>query len=433
MLPAELIRKKRDGAELLPEEIAEFIGGYVSGDIPDYQMAALLMAVFFQGMTATETADLTRTMMNSGRTHTFDLNRPLIDKHSTGGVGDKVSLVLAPLAAACGLAVPMVAGRGLGHTGGTLDKLQSIPGFQIELSEADFARQVKDIGVALIGQSEDFVPADKRLYALRDVTGTVECVPLLCSSILSKKAASGAQGLVMDVKCGSGAFMADLNGARTLARALCSTGAALGLPVRAVLTDMNQPLGRAIGNALEVRESLDCLRGGGPADLREITIELTAEMILLGQLDLNLESARETAMKALDDGSALEVFRRMVERQGGDANVVDNAELLPGNCEISDFTADRDGFFAVKDCRGFGLAALALGAGRRKTSDEVDPAVGLVMRARIGDAVSAGQPLISIHSRRGAALEECRSFLKSAISLVERQPDKPPLIIEKIS
>lgn len=438
MLPAEIIRKKRDGAELTPEDISGFIGGYVSGDIADYQVSAMLMAIFFQGMTPVETADLTRTMMRSGRIYEIASDRPIIDKHSTGGVGDKVSLILAPLAAACGLAVPMVAGRGLGHTGGTLDKLQSIPGFSTGLSEEDFLRHVKELGVAIIGQSEDFVPADKKLYALRDVTGTVECIPLLCSSILSKKVASGAQGLVMDVKCGTGAFMEDLDGARTLARALCSTGAALGLPVRAVITDMNQPLGHSIGNAMEVRESIDCLRGGGPPVLREIVIELTAEMLLLAwhgfpAREQTIEAARRVATDALDSGAALDVFRQMIERQGGEASVIDKPELLPGGCDISEFAADRDGFFSVQDCRAIGLAALALGAGRRKTSDAIDPAVGLVMHARMGDPLSAGQQLISIHSRQGVGLDQCRSFLNAAISIVDQPPPVPALIIEKIS
>jgi len=432
MLPAEIIRKKRDGSILTSNEIDEFIGAYVSGEIPDYQVSALLMAIFFQGMTPEETATLTRTMMNSGHTYQLSSERPLIDKHSTGGVGDKVSLILAPLAAACGLGVPMVAGRGLGHTGGTLDKLESIPGYNVHLSAEQFQKQLEHLGVAIVGQSDNFVPADKEVYALRDVTGTVECIPLLCSSILSKKAASGARGVVMDVKCGSGAFMADIEGARALAQGLTATGKALDLPVRAIISDMSQPLGAAVGNANEVIESINCLRGGGPDDLREITLELTAEMLLLGRLETDLSSARQQAASALDDGRALDIFRQMIERQGGDASIVDSPQRLPCDYETVEILAESEGYMSVTNCRDIGLAALALGAGRRKSSDSIDPAVGLTMLARAGDRISKGQPLVNIHHRAGNGIDECRSYLDSALTITLDPPPLQPLIIEKI-
>lgn len=433
MLPAEIIRKKRNGGKLSADEIQEFISAYVSGDIPDYQVSALLMAIFFKGLDPDETAALTQTMMNSGRTYTLPADRPLVDKHSTGGVGDKVSLILAPLAAVCGLSVPMVSGRGLGHTGGTLDKLESIPGFNIHLSPEQFERQVGELGVAMIGQSDDFVPADKKLYALRDVTATVESIPLICASILSKKAASGARGIVMDVKCGTGAFMQTLNDARALAQGLVATGTALGLPVRAVLTDMNQPLGRCIGNALEVEESVACLRGEGPADLHEITIELTAEMLVLGGAEADLKSARATAEKKIASGEAYERFVQMVERQGGDIAVVEDPARLPQAKHSSDYVAAQDGYFQVQDCRAIGIAALTLGAGRRKTSDSIDPATGIRMQVRIGDKVAAGQPLATILYNHEDSLDECRTHLDQALAVVDMPSAAPQLIMDKLT
>ncbi len=431
MLPAEIIRKKRDGGTLSADEISTFIGGYVRGEVQDYQASALTMAIFFQGMTPQETAELTRAMMNSGITYKLDVNRPLIDKHSTGGVGDKVSLILAPLAAACGLAVPMVAGRGLGHTGGTIDKLESIPGFNVNLSTQAFYAQVESLGVALVGQSDDFVPADKKLYALRDVTATVESIPLLCSSILSKKAASGAKGIVMDVKCGSGAFMSSIDGARDLAAGLVSTGEALGLPVRCLITDMNQPLGRAVGNALEVIESIECLQGGGPADLREIVLELVAEMVLLGEIDTTKEQALQRATSALDDNSAWEIFRQMVQQQGGDLTTLDNPSKLLGDVLQADFVAEQDGFVIINNCRDVGIAGLLLGAGRRTMSDVIDPAVGLIMQKKAGDKVSRGEPVVTIYYRDEAQMHQCRQQLKQAISIAPQPPSLQPLIIER--
>jgi pyrimidine-nucleoside phosphorylase/thymidine phosphorylase len=432
MLAAEIIRKKRDGGALSADELAGFIGGYVTGEIPDYQVSALLMAIFFRGMSPQETAALTRTMMTSGRTYHLKSERPLIDKHSTGGMGDKVSLVLAPLAAACGLAVPMVSGRGLGHTGGTLDKLESIPGFNVHLTPDQFTSQIQDLGIAMIGQSDDFVPADKKLYALRDVSGTVECIPLLCSSILSKKAASGARGVVMDVKCGSGAFMSDIDGARALARGLVTTGRALDLPVRCLITDMNQPLGRSIGNANEMRESIDCLKGGGPIDLRELTLELTAEMLLLGGLEADLRMARIRATEALDGGTALEIFGKMIAAQGGDCSVIDNPDLLPIARESLEIHAEAEGYLDIINCRDFGLAALVLGAGRRKSSDSVDPAVGLISHQKTGDKINKGDLLFTV-DHNGVGVDECRQYLSGAIRIIPDVPATQPLVIERMS
>lgn len=432
MIPAEFIRLKRDGAALPPEDLTRFIADYVAGRIPDYQVSALLMAIFFNGMTARETAALARAMMESGHTYSFEgIDRPVIDKHSTGGVGDKVSLVLAPLAAACGLAVPMVSGRGLGHTGGTLDKLEAIPGFRIGLPEADFIKQVRDLGVAMIGQSDDFVPADKRLYALRDVTATVESVPLICASILSKKAASGARGIVMDVKCGTGAFMNNLDAARELADGLIETGESLDLPVKAVLTAMDVPLGREIGNALETREAIECLRGGGPMDLRMLCVELVSDMVLLGQLELDEVAARRRTLDALESGRALQLFAKMVERQGGDARVTDDPHLLAVAPHRVDYPAETAGVLNVIDCRELGLAALVLGAGRRSAEDSVDHAVGLTMLVNAGDTVEKGQPLVAIHCRDESRLDECRRHLSRALSVDESAKDRLPLIVER--
>lgn len=432
MIAAEIIRKKRDGEQLSSSELTDLIGGYLTGKVTDYQISAFLMTIFFRGMTSRETADLTRVMMESGITYKLKTDRPLMDKHSTGGVGDKVSLILAPLAAACGLADPMVAGRGLGHTGGTLDKLESIPGFSVNLTAAQFEAQVAELGVAMIGQSDDFVPADKRLYALRDVTATVESIPLICASILSKKLASGTHGLVMDVKTGTGAFMADLENARALARALTETGQALGMPVRCLITDMNQPLGNAIGNANEVVESIDCLRGGGPADLREITLALATEMLLLAGVDSEETAARTRAETALDDGSAWEIFRQLVSRQGGDVAAIDDPRKLPQASHSKVIPATRAGYLNITDCRRFGVAALVLGAGRRQASDPVDPAVGIVLHKKHGDPVAAGEPLATIAYNSEALLPEAERLLTEAWQVDDAAPELNPLIWEKL-
>ncbi|PKO19579.1 thymidine phosphorylase [candidate division BRC1 bacterium HGW-BRC1-1] len=444
MRPTDVIIRKRDGHPLSGEEIAAFVKGLGSGDWADYQTAALLMAIFLQGMNFDETAALTREMMESGET--YDLTgvasggRRPVDKHSTGGVGDKVSLALAPLAAACGLTVPMVSGRGLGHTGGTLDKLEAIPGFQVRLSTPDFLKQLSRLGVAMIGQSDTFVPADKKLYSLRDVTGTVESIPLICASILSKKAASGAAALLMDVKTGSGAFMATVEQARELAKGLAGVGAALGRPVRAMITDMSQPLGRAVGNANETREAIECLRGAGPDDLRTLVVEQVAEMILLAEptreagpaAPQDLEKARATATEALDSGKALEKFAAMIEAQGGDARVTEDIELLELASDREMFAASREGVVASVDSRAVGNAALSLGAGRVRASDDVDHAVGLQMCVRIGDRVEAGAPLVEIIHRGGRGLEDCRARLQRAFVIGDESVSPPELILERL-
>ena len=444
MRPTDVIIRKRDGKVLSGDEIAAFVKGLGSGEWADYQTAALLMAIFLQGMNFEETAALTREMMDSGEK--YDLTgiasggRRPVDKHSTGGVGDKVSLALAPLAAACGLTVPMVSGRGLGHTGGTLDKLEAIPGFRVRLDTPAFLKQLSRLGVAMIGQSDTFVPADKTLYALRDVTATVESIPLICASILSKKAASGAAALIMDVKCGSGAFMATLESARELAKGLAGVGAALGRPVRAMITDMSQPLGRAVGNANETREAIECLRGGGPDDLRTLVVEQAAEMILLAEptsaagpaTPKDLEKARAKATAALESGAALEKFATLIEAQGGDARVTEDLELLALAPDRDTFEAPRDGVVSSVDSRAVGNAALSLGAGRVRTSDEVDHGVGLQMGVRIGDRVKRGDSLVEIIHRGGHGLEDCRARLQRAFVIGDESVAAPELIIERL-
>lgn len=429
----ELIRQKREGGALSPEQIAFLIKGYVDGSIPDYQVSAFLMAVFFRGMTPEEAAELTRVMIASGRR--FDLSSvPGIktDKHSTGGVGDKVSLVLAPLVAAAGVVNPMVSGRALGHTGGTLDKLDAIPGYRWALSEEEFRRQLAKVGCAIIGQTDEFVPADKRLYALRDVTATVESIPLICASILSKKSASGSQALVMDVKCGSGAFMASEEGAWELARQLVSIGRQLGMTISAMLTQMNQPLGVMVGNALEVAESVDVLRGGGPADTREITVELGAEMLVLAKAAPSAEEARARLGELLDSGRALEKFQQWVAAQGGDPRIADDKGLLAAAPDRAEFTAARAGVIGRIDTRRVGVAANTLGAGRIKTTDTVDPAVGLEMHRRVGDRVEDGEAIAVIHHRGGKGLEECRRLLAEAYEIGDAPAEPLPGIIGRI-
>lgn len=444
MRPVDIIIRKRDGKKLSREEIAGFLRGYLADAVADYQAAAFLMAIYLRGMDFEETATLTREMMRSGEVYDLgELGGRPVDKHSTGGVGDKVSLILAPLAAACGVTVPMVSGRGLGHTGGTLDKLESIPGFKVQLGEARYKAQLARLGVAMIGQSDNFVPADKRLYALRDVTGTVESIPLICASIMSKKAASGAKALVMDVKVGSGAFMQEMSDARELARDLIEVGKVLGLPVRALITDMNQPLGRMIGNSLEVIECIDCMKGAGPTDLRELTLELAAEMILLsgdgggdsgssaGSPDARADALRR-ATEALETGAAWSKFREMVKAQDGDIKAVDDPSQLDVAATIDEFTAPRDGFVTVMNCREIGNAACELGAGRLKTTDKIDPGVGMEMLIRIGDEVKKDQPIVKVYSRHGRGLKECELRILGAIGYGEK-PTKQLLIRDRLS
>ena len=394
MSAVEIIRKKRDGHSLSPEEIRDFVHAAAMGTWPDYQLSALLMAICIRGMTPEETAILTREMADSGTV--FDLSAIpgiKVDKHSTGGVGDKVSLVLAPLVAACGAVVPMMSGRGLGHTGGTLDKLESIPGFRVNLSEAEFKSTLAKLGVAMIGQTAEVAPADMKLYALRDVTGTVESIPLITASILSKKLAEGISGLVMDVKCGRGAFMKTLPQARELAQSIARVGKLNGLNVRAIITGMDAPLGRAVGNSLEVIESIEILRGRGPADLRELCLVFAAEMLELAGKPDGFRQASE----ALDGGAALDKFRQMIASQGGDPAVVDDPSKLPRAESQTLLFAGQSGFVTEMDAEAVGLAGLELGAGRRRAEDRVDPAVGILVLKKPGEAVRAGEAIFEIH------------------------------------
>ena len=423
---ADLIVRKRDGGQLTRGEIGELVAAYTRDEVPDYQMSALLMAVLFRGMTPEELAPWTDAMLRSGEVIDFGhLSGAKVDKHSTGGVGDKISLPLAPIVAACGVRVPMISGRGLGHTGGTLDKLESIPGFRTDLSLARFRELVGSLGMAMIGQTAELAPADKRLYALRDVTGTVESIPLIASSIMSKKLACGIDALVLDVKVGSGAFMRTPDRARELARTMVSIGEKMGTKVAAILTDMNQPLGRAVGNALEVVESIEILRGGGPADVRALTLLLAREMLALGGAD------PDAAEAALDDGRALELFERLVVAQGGDPACIDAPDRLAKARHVEPLPSPRAGYVSAIDTRAIGIGSLILGAGRARKDDIVDPAVGVMVERRLGDAVEVGEPLLWIH-HNGRGLEDARRHLSAAWSIADDPPATPALVYERV-
>ena len=394
----DLIRKKRDGGELSCDEIEALVQGYTRGDVPDYQASAWLMAAFLRGLNRAETASLTEAMLHSGEVLDLsDFPAAKVDKHSTGGVGDKTSLVLAPLAAAGGLIVPMISGRGLGHTGGTLDKLESIPGFNVNLSIARFREVLKACGCCMIGQTAEIAPADKKLYALRDVTGTVESPFLICASIMSKKLAEGIDGLVLDVKTGSGAFMKTEEESVFLAELLVETGERMGKKMVALITDMDQPLGFAVGNSLEVKEVLQTLRGEGPEDLRELCKELAAWMFLVGGRSANLADAKELAQELIQSGKALAKFRQMVELQGGDPETIDNPSLLPKAKHSLEILSPRAGYITAVDSEAIGRACVMLGGGREKKEDSIDPAVGILIHAKISDRVAHGQPLCTIH------------------------------------
>jgi pyrimidine-nucleoside phosphorylase/thymidine phosphorylase len=431
----ELIHRKRDGGTLTAGEIGALIRGYVAGQIPDYQLAAFCMAVFFRGMDQAEVQALTEAMLRSG--DVLDLSSipgVKVDKHSTGGVGDKVSLPLAPLAAACGVKVPMVSGRGLGHTGGTLDKLEAIPGFRVDLPVERFVELVRRHGLALIGQTERIAPADKLLYALRDVTATVESIPLIAGSIMSKKLAEGIDALVLDVKVGRGAFMKTLPEARRLAGTLLGIGRGMGKRVTALLTAMDQPLGLAVGNALEVAESIELLRGGGPADLRELTVALTGEMVLLAGLATGLPEARSAVEAAIADGRGLRRFRDIVEAQGGDPRAVDEPARLPQAAQVLPVTAAAGGVVEAIDAEAVGLAAMALGAGRARVEDRVDPAVGVVLRRKVGQRVEAGEPLCLVHRNAGGEPQErVVERLRAAYRVGPGPAPATPLVLERMA
>jgi len=431
----DLIRKKRDGGELSRDEIASMVNAYTDGDIPDYQVSAWLMAVVLRGMTRAETAALTDSMLHSGEILDLSsLPAKKVDKHSTGGVGDKTSLVLAPLAAAAGVTVPMISGRGLGHTGGTLDKLEAIPGFNVNLSVDDFRRVLETCGCAMIGQTAEIAPADRKLYALRDVTGTVESPYLICASIMSKKLAEGIDSLVLDVKTGSGAFMKSEEDAVFLAELMVETGEQMGKQVVALITDMDQPLGCMIGNALEVVEVVDVLRGAGPEDLRQLCLELAGWMLHLGGVAGTVEEGKEQSKKLIGSGEALARFRQMVELQGGDPRTIDDPEKLPDARHRMTLPSPKNGFLASLQCEQVGTACVVLGGGRERKEDSVDPAVGIVLHKKVGDAVSAGEPLATIHYNAETRADRARQLLEESYQIADSAaPEKRPLIHRVIS
>ncbi len=434
MRAVDLVVKKRDGGVLDAEEMDFLVQGFSRGEIPDYQMAALLMAVVLRGMTAQETARLTQSMIRSGDVLDLrDVPGPLVDKHSTGGVGDKISLVLAPVVAACGIRVPMMSGRSLGHTGGTLDKLESIPGYRTDLSPERFREGLKKVGFAMIGQSQAVVPADRLMYALRDVTGTVESVPLITASIMSKKFAEGAQALVFDVKCGSGAFMKNPQDARALAESLVGTGKGLGRRVVAVITDMDQPLGRAVGNFPEVEESIECLQGKGPADVVELTCRLAGWMLALGGKAADAETGQRTARRKLADGSAWGLFLKNVEFQGGNTDCLLHPQRGPHGRIASPLRARRSGIVARIDAYRVGLASVALGAGRSRKEDVVLPGVGISILRSAGEAVRTGDELCLVHGEKADHVEEALRILSPAWQIADEAPERGPMILEEIS
>ncbi|OFQ08825.1 pyrimidine-nucleoside phosphorylase [Staphylococcus sp. HMSC072E01] len=430
MRMVDIIEKKRDGQTLTKEEIEFFIEGYTNGDIPDYQASSLAMAIFFQDMNEEERAALTMAMVNSGDVIDLSkINGIKVDKHSTGGVGDTTTLVLAPLVAAVGVPVAKMSGRGLGHTGGTIDKLESIDGFHVEISEADFIKLVNENQVAVIGQTGNLTPADKKLYALRDVTGTVNSIPLIASSIMSKKIAAGADAIVLDVKTGNGAFMKTLEDAEALAHAMVSIGNNVGRNTMAIISDMSQPLGRAIGNALELKEAIDTLNGQGPEDLTELVLTLGSQMVVLAERANTLEEARQLLNEAIENGSALDKFKTFLENQGGDASVVNSPELLPTAKYQIDYKAKSSGVVSELIANEIGVASMMLGAGRQTKDDDIDLSVGIVLNKKVGDKVNVGESLLTIHSNR----ENVDDVIKKLDESIEiKAQAKTPTLIHKI-
>jgi pyrimidine-nucleoside phosphorylase len=421
-----LISKKRDGGELTEDEIGSLINGYVRGDVPDYQMASWAMAVYLRGMTVAEIAALTEHMLHSGVTFEWPAGEsPKVDKHSTGGIGDKVSLPLAPLLACCDLQVPMISGRGLGATGGTLDKLEAIPGYRTNLSIEEFQQVCRDVGCVISGATGDLVPADRKLYALRDVTGTVPSIPLITASIMSKKLAEGLDALVLDVKHGSGAFMKTLDDARALARSMVDTGKRMGVPTTALLTDMNQPLGRMAGNANEVNESVDALIGKGPADLMDVTLELGAELLVLAKREATTAAARKRLEKAISSGAGLEKFREMVTAQGG--NLDAPRPVAPAH----DIPSPWEGYITAIDTERLGYVVINLGGGRKQLADKLDLSVGFEILVRLGDQVESGQPLARLFCQPETVAHVKRDLL-AAITIGDEQVQPPKLIVERI-
>jgi len=433
MRAVDLIRTKRDGGYLDRSALEWFVGGVTDGSLPDYQASALLMAILLRGMTAEETAALTDAMVRSGiKVEYPGLSGTPVDKHSTGGVGDKTSIVLAPLAAACGAYVPMMSGRGLGHTGGTLDKLESIPGFRTALSLEELRRAVETIGCALIGQTSEIAPADKKLYALRDVTATVESIPLISASIMSKKIAEGIGGLVLDVKAGRGAFMKTDTDARRLAESLVSIGEAAGVRTEALLTSMDAPLGRAVGNALEIIECVETLKGNGPKDVEALSVELAARMLVVSGIEADGARAEARVRAAIADGRGVAKLKQIVENQGGDPRAIDDYSRMPSAPDRDRVTAAQDGVVVSIDAELVGRAAVVLGAGRDRLDAEIDPAVGMMIRADPGSRVRAGDAVIDIHHRNGRGLAEARSLLAGAIEIADSAGPSRPLILDRI-
>jgi pyrimidine-nucleoside phosphorylase len=425
----DIIRKKRDGHELSRDEIEFFVRGYTNGEIPDYQASAWLMAAVMRELTRGETAALTDAMLHSGEV--LDLSEfpaKKVDKHSTGGVGDKTSLVLAPLVAAAGLVVPMISGRGLGHTGGTLDKLESIPGFNVNLTVAEFRTVLHKCGCAMIGQTAEIAPADRKLYALRDVTGTVESPYLICASIMSKKLAEGIDALVLDVKTGSGAFMKKEEDARFLAELMVETGERMGKKVVALVTDMDQPLGSYVGNSLEVIEVIEVLRGKGPADLRQLCLELAGWMLHLGGVSASVEEGRDLAAKLIASGKAMEKFGQMITLQGGDRKVIDDPARLPRATHTLEVMSPRAGYVTSINCEALGTATVILGGGREKKEDRIDPAVGLVLRKKVGDRVAEGDPICTIHYNAEARAARAKQLIGDSYRIGDAAPTSRSLV-----
>lgn len=433
MRTVDLIHRKRDGEELTPDEIKHFVDGYTRGEIPDYQVSAFLMAVFYSGMSDREVSALTESMTRSGEVLDFsDIHGVKVDKHSTGGVGDKTSLIAAPIAAAAGAIVPMISGRALGHTGGTLDKLESIPGFRTDLSVAEFKDQVGRLGLAFIGQTPEIAPADGKLYALRDATATVESIPLIASSIMSKKVAVGLDALVLDVKVGAGAFMKKQVEARRLAQMMVGIGRRLDKRVQALITDMNQPLGYAVGNALEVMEVSQTLQNAGPTDLTRLSLELAARMIYLGKITKTLEEAREMAQRKLLDGAGYRKFKEVIQAQGGNPQVLDRFDLLPNATGAREITSPRAGYITAIDAEYIGQASNMIGAGRDTKEDVIDPAVGVILEVKVGHKIDAGAVLCRLYYTGEEHVEEAAQIVEDAFRISATPPDERELILEVV-
>jgi len=433
MRTVDLIQRKRDGEELAPEEIEFLVEGYTSGDIPDYQMSAFLMAVFFAGMSDREVSRLTECMLRSGDTVNLSaIPGVKVDKHSTGGVGDKTSFIVAPLAAAAGVVVPMMSGRSLGHTGGTLNKLESIPGFRTNLTAPEFEKQLAELDLCFIGQTDRLAPADRKLYALRDVTATVESIPLISSSIMSKKLAEGVDALVLDVKVGTGAFMKKQVDARRLAQTMVGIGRRMDKKVQALITNMNQPLGYAIGNALEVMEASQTLQNAGPADLTKLSLELAARMIFLGKKSESLEEARRIAEQHLVDGSGYKKFKQVVAAQGGNPQALDKFELLPNATGMREVSSPRGGYVTSIDAEDIGVASSMIGAGRDKKEDAIDPAVGIILEVKTGEKVDAGSVLCRIYYTKEDRVDEAADMVEDAFRISAQKPEERELILEVV-